>query len=405
MRFGYWSAVALVAMSVACGGGGGGGGDDEVCDGGQVVDCGAVPTADVGGEDFVDGLANATCASDGKSWDTTQCTPKGSPEFTFCEATSECRRGLSCVETGTFQSYCLTVCTGGVACGADTACVDWNPSVPETEMYCLPVAATGNECFSDNTCASGADNCIPTALDEGDYLYGACTRSCASTQVGSQGSCASGEKCVGNNIDIECQGDPACGAAAVTCDITVANTCNAGQGYRCIRLGSSSKCAREPGVCVGAVLPMWAGATDLQTNISDADLCTLPAEPDGEANNYLGEIFFANTACGLTGVTGNFAAEVECIRIPGGSGQVGFCVGFCGEENGTELQCGTGYTCARPAFAEALFVDFQQSGGARVACTGTSDTTTCAVGYTCDTNNSASPQFTCQIGSKVCTPN
>ncbi len=404
MRFGYWSAVALVALSVACGGGDDGGGDGSVCDAGQVVDCGAVPTGDVNGDDFVDGLANATCASDGRSWDTTQCTPTGSPEFTSCDATSDCRRGLACVETGTFQSYCLTTCSGGGACSTDTACVDWNPSQPETELYCLPVASTGNECFSDNTCASSSDSCIPTALDEGDYLYGACTRSCASTQVGSQGSCAAGETCVGNNIDVECQGDPACGAAAVNCDIAAANSCNAGQGYRCLRLGSNSKCAREPGVCVGTVLPMWATNSQIAANLDEEDLCSLPAEPDGESNIHLGEIFFGNTACGLTGVAGNFAAEVECIRL---GPQVGFCVGFCGEENGSELQCGTGYTCARPAFAEALFVDFLTVDGARTQCTGTADTTTCPAGYTCDENNRAPPEpaFVCQIGSKVCTPN
>lgn len=403
MRFGALSAVALLSLSVACGGGddnGDGDKDKKICDANAKVDCGSVPAADVNGATFVVGLADATCASDGKSWDTSACTPKGGAEFTSCyDPDDQCLPSLTCVETGTFLAFCLKSCNGGAACEGNTACVEWNAS----NSFCLPIVPTGNECYANNTCGTAGDTCIVTAIDQGNSAYGACSRECDATTFGSQGTCAATETCVSNNgKDFVCPTDVDCGTDEPECDPLAANTCAA--GYKCTRLtATSSKCAKETGICVGKVLPLFGDATELEL-LTENDFCYAPLEPTGETNAYLGEIFVENAACGVKGVTGGNAAESECVRVPDTQTGAGFCVAFCGEENGTETQCGTGYVCARPTNLEdAFFIDFQRTGTTRVTCTGPTDTT-CAAGNTCYNTaaTGAAATYFCVQPSKMC---
>ena len=405
MRFASMSAVALCCLGVACGGDkkDDGNSSGKICDAGKSVDCGDVPAKDVGGDTFTAGLKNATCASDGKSWDVSQCTSTKQGELAGCNTTDDCASGLECVDIESYTSICLKGCGTAKACATGNACV-----VTETngDGFCLPIVGTGEVCYTDDNCAEADDSCLVVGGDANNFDFLTCSRDCE--DVGTATGCGGGETCAPNFAFVECQGaKPDC-TTTVACDITAANPCDAANGYRCLDIGVSDACARTPGFCIGRIIPLTDTLTALtavsnQVQSQNFDgVCTLPYKPSDQTLNSNGQVVVDNAACGLTGVTG-LPADVACLRV---GLDFGICAAFCGTENGETLNCGSNYHCDRPTYAEALAVDYQTTtpnGATKVPCTVATEATACdtANGYICK-DFAVAGTFNCLKPSQVC---
>ncbi len=397
MRFGALSAVALLSLSVACGGGDDKKNGKKLCDAGASVNCEDVPPGDVGGRTFVAGLATATCASDGQSWNVTSCTEIGGAAWAFCDDGLVCQSALECVGFDHLVARCLKDCSGGGSCDGSTKCI---------QDYCLPIVSTGNECFINDgndtagSCATAGDVCEPTAYYGEDTTYSSCTRPCDSEKVGTSDGCNAGETCIASKYYLEIQP-----AGAPDCTMTGPNPCDAANGYRCHELRSGLKCAREPGNCIGSVYPMYATMNDL--GVLDSEIqsgnfdhaCALPPQERSDNTDYGGEIYFNNTACGVRGATG-LPADVLCLRY---GVDFGICVGFCELDSGDELDCGAGYHCDAPPQNQAAFFTYEKDGSTDKTCTGTTDTS-CGAGFTCF-QPPLDDGFYCVKPMQLCLPN
>lgn len=314
-------------------------------------------------------------------------TPAGpGAEFAACDDTKPCATGLLCQSN---LKMCVKSCTASGAtsgCGTGQVCQPLSQTNPNAGICFGNTAQRDSECLSNgNMCAANQGTCIP--VDDTQAL--ACKVTCESPTIGTRGACAADELCLAAPGFVQPQ-DP-----QVTCATPGSSTgCNAAEGYTCFSLsGGTQECARRAGWC-GTVVPMLGtfSQTGVQAHVTAGNTCDLIADHKG---------------CGITGATGA-PASADCVEVAqdNNGGSISVCIGNCdGGAGSPDLDCGTGYHCARPSAAQSFFFDVQQGSGGPVICTqGDNSACTAADSYTCNgpfTGN----KFYCSRPAKVCMSN
>ncbi len=348
-----------------------------VCTANTTVDCGAVPAAQVNGATFVTGLATATCAADGKSWDTSKCTPIAQGnliEGDICDPTgSQCSTGLTCttvtagiddqgnpVTTG----VCFTTCKSSADCSGGEDCF---PVWSATD----PVCSQTNQ-LRDTVCGYGGE-CEPTLDCLSSINFGQeCKQPCAANTVGTAGVCTNGELCLQSDL-IAIQLTAA--FQAVTCTSPDNTPCDTANGYTCVASGGQVDfCVLNPAVC-GTPIPVTT--SNFTAPFAPAAACDLPgfsqycgplagadAAIQPQCVQQGGGVFVQTKGSGGSDVTCTdatdcaFVSGFDCLELSGSGGSSvqecaipsNFCVAPCGDIKGVSLgSCGAGFTCTQPA--------------------------------------------------------
>jgi hypothetical protein len=322
-------------------------------------------------------------------------------EFGECTGTGQgnCQNGLVCV-----AGYCVYSCAGGATCATDRYC---SASAGQT---CQGLGEHGDLCidpFEGEPCAEQTDYCAPMLTG----TIGACTKDCPPVEIDGPANCAAGEYCLGTNFyrqGVACAIGADCGTGYDCYDLaarglpsmctTSANPTSASDyetkscvddsdcsGLECIGFDDGPLCAINSPICA-QVVPFYDGTTEIDP------------QTGGNVIPYRFVCGIGGHLCGVIGATGQ-AADTGCETVFGDD-YSGICIATCDDGNGGDLDCGTDYTCQRPAPDDpAAFLWDRQGGG--VACTVATAADDCDPEYpTCV--NFRSGGYLCGRPKKIC---
>jgi hypothetical protein len=295
--------------------------------------------------------------------------------FEKCTAGDKCETGLVCrAEIGLCVKNCDPATPG--VCASSEVCT------PVTQTNTRDGVCFGQSAQRDTACIDNGNLCAPGQgqCSQVSETETACKLTCNSNQIGQRSTCPENEICQAASGLVQ----PQTPAKACTAD----TDCNA--GFTCYTFSDDTQsCGRPVGWC-GATAPVLG-------NFSQAGVTEFVQQPGNLCNMTTGHI-----GCGIVGATGT-PAQVECASLgEDASGQdVSVCIGSC-EGTTTDLDCGTGFKCARPAQADSFFFDVQTTGDTRVTCTAGDNSACDAVNsYTCFGPFTANAYY-CSRPAKVC---
>ncbi|MCK5689624.1 hypothetical protein KAI87_10165, partial [Myxococcota bacterium] len=340
-------------------------------------------------------------------------------EYEACGAgIAECNDGLVCDQNDLFGgSFCVIDCTGDTSVCAGTQYCDTELSgyglTPHD--FCWDISDRHGMCISDDGCNTDL-TCMAISGESPE-----CVVDCASTAIGTVGTCGT-ETCLqGPYIDAELTGDD----VEIPCSgLTDETTCSA--DFECMFTGVDASnveqftCAQFIGLCgvEGEILDTFTESTDdvtgtmedaVNAGIADPNgndyrdtLCNLPGSAVfcGDMAGGDAEVECASTGWGLTysdsegnpfpcsGEGDCFLIGGECMNFTSGAvcgSSAELCVPFCETFDGVDIvdACPSAtHACVIPA-AEIGFPIIEGGQAAPVECTTADTIAECGTGYIC----------------------
>ena len=284
-----------------------------------------------------------------------ECTGAGLSPF----VQGSCEDELYCLPFITEDTgNCMRPCEGPtdtVSCG-DDVCVELTAG-----YFCFQQSAERDDVCQENfnLCMEDAGDCVPHTYDAGiqQGVDLRCTVTCDGADIGSQGSCADGERCYRNTVGwVDLARDAA--NQMISCD-TVSDCAT---GFECLDVGTGRYCAKFQGWC-GETVPICG-------DLDDYDWYNCAFEPEMQCSLSEGHSY-----CGVVDDVEN-PAFAMCLDV---GLSTGLCIATCEDEEGQELECGEGYYCDYPNDDTQLTV-FYRLQEPSVSCT---DDTACAADHVC----------------------
>jgi len=311
--------------------------------------------------------------------------------FQMCDPQwNNCSTGSDCIGWGA-TAYCLVSCGGA---DDTTTCADVGGANGGT---CLDLAGTvGSRCVKKSAgrdepclsepvvCADETHVCSPTEYDyqAQQPRSSACKITCEAKDLGTQGTCPTGETCLAEplgfmNIEPDATGN----------EIVCTDASQCGEGFACESLSDG---VNQRKACASRVT--WCGTqSEIMTSFDQASVQQFAGDAANQCNPWTGHVL-----CGQAGNDPDVAdALFMCFDLNGGQSQykAGACMGICEGDNETSLDCGDGLMCTIPT--EGMIMQPQDREN-MPPCT---DDSACNPGYTCSQLQSGP---TCARPMKMC---